>query len=88
VPAGTKLTIGVRPEHLVPVGANGGLHGVVEMVEPLGADTLVHLGMAGRTVIARLPQGASPAIGERMNFDVLPSRVYVFDASSGERIVQ
>ena len=35
--------------------------GSVEMVEALGADTLVHVAVAGHTIIARLPQARRPS---------------------------
>jgi sn-glycerol 3-phosphate transport system ATP-binding protein len=67
-PAGLAVTVGIRPEHLTiapPVSAGGPhtagqadpqsltLH--VDLVEPLGSETLVH----GRLDAARIPQGAS-----------------------------
>src|SRR6202048_519603 len=54
--AGRKVTIGIRPEHLTPCKpSEANIVGSVEMVEALGADTLIHVAVAGRTVIARLP---------------------------------
>src|SRR5437762_810254 len=42
--AGRVVTAGIRPEHLAPSGAfDAHFSGAVEMVEQLGADTLVHL---------------------------------------------
>src|SRR4051812_46928732 len=41
---GRAVTVGIRPEHLHPTGeADGSVSGTVEMVEQLGADTLVHI---------------------------------------------
>src|SRR4051794_17762497 len=56
--AGRAVTVGIRPEHLQPTGeAEASVTGTVEMVEQLGADTLVHIGHGRDLVIARLPQG-------------------------------
>jgi multiple sugar transport system ATP-binding protein len=44
--AGTTVTVGVRPEHLVP-NAAGPIRGVVALVERLGAESHVHLDVAG-----------------------------------------
>jgi multiple sugar transport system ATP-binding protein len=44
--AGTTVTVGVRPEHLVPDAA-GPIRGVVALVERLGAESHVHLDVAG-----------------------------------------
>ncbi|HTP62536.1 MAG TPA: sn-glycerol-3-phosphate import ATP-binding protein UgpC [Burkholderiales bacterium] len=85
VPRDGKL-LGVRPEHLVPCAASeAGLTIVVDLVEPLGADTLVY-GMTGeaRVVVRlssadRVPQGTLP-----LRFD--PANAHWFDPASGKRI--
>src|SRR5215467_8400686 len=65
VDAGRKVTVGVRPEHLTPCKpSEANLVGSVEMIEALGADTLVHVAVAGRSIIARLPHGSQAEIGE------------------------
>jgi sn-glycerol 3-phosphate transport system ATP-binding protein len=87
VPVGTKVTVGVRPEHLTPCAPSAAhLVGSVEVIESLGADTLIHVAVAGRTVIARLPHGAPAAIGKPIALAALPERVYLFDADSGARL--
>src|SRR5947199_172632 len=66
IEVGQSITVGIRPEHLRP--ANDGyaaLTGSVEMVEQLGADTLVHIGHGSELVIARLPHGVQPQIGSQ-----------------------
>ncbi len=46
--AGRKLTIGIRPEHLTPCKpSEANLVGSVEVIEALGADTLIHVAVAG-----------------------------------------
>jgi sn-glycerol 3-phosphate transport system ATP-binding protein len=86
VPAGRKVTIGVRPEHLTPSAPSAAsVVGSVEMVEALGADTLVHVAVSGRPVIARLPHGVPAMIGEPMALAAQPDRVYVFD-ENGARL--
>ena len=87
VAAGRKVTVGVRPEHFAPSAPSAAsVVGSVEMVEALGADTLVHVGVSGRPVIARLPHGAPAAVGEPMALAARPDRVYLFDAETGERL--
>ncbi len=86
-PPGKAVTVGLRPEHLAPSSeADASLAGTVEVVEALGADTLLHLDVAGRNVIARLPHGVMPAIGSTLQVRANPERVYVFDAESGARL--
>jgi len=85
--AGRKLTIGVRPEHLTPSAPSAAsIVGRVEMIEALGADTLVHVAVAGRPVVARLPHGAPAVVGEPMPLATRADRIYVFDSESGARL--
>jgi sn-glycerol 3-phosphate transport system ATP-binding protein len=60
--------------------------GKLEMVEQLGADSLLHLAREGATIVVRVPHGAYPAIGTTMHVAVDPARVHLFDASTGARI--
>ncbi|HEY2862444.1 MAG TPA: sn-glycerol-3-phosphate import ATP-binding protein UgpC [Casimicrobiaceae bacterium] len=85
--AGRKLTIGIRPEHLTPVKpSEADLVGSVEVIEALGADTLIHISVAGRTIIARLPNGTPAEIGEPIALAAARDRIYLFDADSGARL--
>jgi sn-glycerol 3-phosphate transport system ATP-binding protein len=87
VNAGRKVTAGVRPEHLAPCTPSAAnLVGSVEMIEALGADTLIHVAVAGGTIIARLPPGTPAGVGEPIALAAAPAHVYLFDAGSGARI--
>jgi multiple sugar transport system ATP-binding protein len=79
---GREVVIGVRPEHFQPTGAGPRLGGAVQVVEPLGSDTLVHFRLGGATVTARLPPDARPVPGETISIGVDPSRLYLFDAGT------
>ena len=85
--SGRTVTIGIRPEHLVPASAAGAvLSGPVEMIEQLGADVLVHIGHGGNTIIARLPHGTAPDVGSTFSVAADPGRVFAFDPASGARL--
>jgi sn-glycerol 3-phosphate transport system ATP-binding protein len=85
--SGRTVTVGIRPEHLQPAkGANANVTGLVEMVEQLGADTLIHISHGPDTVIARLPHGAHPGIGETFSVNADPARVFLFDPATGARL--
>jgi sn-glycerol 3-phosphate transport system ATP-binding protein len=87
VEAGRAVTVGIRPEHLRPAEASASLFaGTVELVEQLGADTLVHLAHGKDTFTARLPQGAAHGAGSMLHVTAEPGSVYLFDASTGARI--
>jgi len=88
---GQAVTIGIRPEHLVPVGSGGGqalADLLVEHVEPLGADTLAHgrLGPAAEECTIRLPEHAPVREGDRITVGAAVGNVHVFDAATGRRI--
>jgi len=85
--AGRAVKVGIRPEHLAPCSPSAAnIVGSVEMIEALGADTLVHVAVAGRSVVARLPHGSRATIGEPIALTARTDRVYLFDAESGNRI--
>jgi sn-glycerol 3-phosphate transport system ATP-binding protein len=85
VPRGGKL-LGVRPEDLEPCAeADAMLVAQVDLIEPLGADILVHGVVEGTRIVARLP--ASQKVGEgRLPLRFAPARAHYFDAASGARI--
>ena len=85
--AGRAVTLGVRPEHLRPSEVRDAMvSGPVEMVEELGADTLLHVGHGSGTLIARLPHGANPGLGSTLHLAADPSHVFLFDSETGARI--
>jgi len=87
VEPGREVTVGVRPEHLtLGAAAGSAISGTVEMIEQLGADTLVHVAADKSQVVARLPHGVSPEVGSVLALGADPSRVYVFDGKTGARI--
>ena len=82
--SGREVLLGVRPEHLVVAAA--GLPLVIELVEVLGADMLVHGKAGGEAVIVRLPDGTHPAYGQTLFCTFDAARVHWFDQATGARI--
>nr|WP_294523516.1 sn-glycerol-3-phosphate ABC transporter ATP-binding protein UgpC [uncultured Rhodopila sp.] len=82
---GGAVTLGIRPEHLTP-GAQG-LTLTVDLIEPLGSETLVHGRIAGITAesLAVKFAGAVPPL-ETLTVDVQSGHAHIFDAASGKRI--
>jgi sn-glycerol 3-phosphate transport system ATP-binding protein len=84
-PDGRPLTVGVRPEHLEI--APEGLTLRLELVEPLGSETLLHgfLPDRGRTpVVVKL--AGPPSLSETLVVRPQPGQVHVFDQETGLRI--
>lgn len=84
---GTDVLLGIRPEHFTARDdAPARLSGDVSLVEPLGADTLVHVAVADRTVTARVSPHFRPRIGERLNIGFDPAQVHLFDPQSEKAV--
>jgi len=87
VEAGRAVCVGLRPEHLRPCDpAQAIVSGPIEMIEQLGADTLVHVGHGKEPIIARVPHGLHADVGTRIGLGADPGRVFLFDASTGARL--
>ena len=81
---GDSLAIGIRPEHLA---LGPGLDLTIDLVEPLGSETLVHGHLAGdeeESLTIRL--AGSPPSGETLSVTPRPEHLHVFDRTTGQRI--
>jgi ABC-type sugar transport system ATPase subunit len=81
VTAGTRLTIGVRPEHLA-AGAQGDFAttGLVEVVERLGEASFAHVRRADDTLmVAEIRGRDTPSPGQTVTFSAPAVDVHVFD---------
>ncbi|HJQ57639.1 MAG TPA: sn-glycerol-3-phosphate import ATP-binding protein UgpC [Vineibacter sp.] len=85
---GSAVTLGVRPEHLLANGGTGAIALQIEMVEPLGADTLLHghFGESREGVTVRMPGHVQIKGGETRRFAVDAANVHLFDTANGQRI--
>jgi multiple sugar transport system ATP-binding protein len=75
---GSRLTVGVRPEHLTP--GEGGLCARVEASEVLGAETIIHgVLQSGERLAASLRGLHRVSPGQSIGFAVDPGHIHVFD---------
>ena len=82
---GTKVTVGLRPEHLT-LDASGDTHRV-ELTEALGGDSYAYLaGDDGSRLIVEERGDERSEVGARVGLSFEERRVYVFDAESGARL--
>lgn len=71
--------LGVRPEGVrVHPGAGAGMPGRVELVEALGADTLIHVDVSGVTMIARQNERTLLQSGDDVGVEIDPSVLHLF----------
>ncbi|MGB0697092.1 MAG: sn-glycerol-3-phosphate import ATP-binding protein UgpC [Rhodospirillaceae bacterium] len=86
---GQPLTLGLRPEHL-RLDGSGALRLAVQVVEPLGADILVHGAIEAAegpsAMTLRLPAETRVAEGSVLPLSIDPADLHVFDPDSGLRI--
>ena len=83
---GRAVLQGVRPEHLEPCAQREAkIHAAIDLVEPLGADTLAHGVVNGARIIVRLPASTDVTEGS-LPLRFAPVNEHFFDAASGKRI--
>jgi multiple sugar transport system ATP-binding protein len=83
---GRPVVLGIRPEHAV-LGGNGSAHrATAEIIEPMGAETLVWTRVGGAPFAVRLDGDAAVAIGESIPLTFPPDRLNLFDAATGARL--
>ena len=82
---GQAVTVGIRPEHLVP-DPDGAIRGTVALVERLGAESHVHLEVAGlsRPLVVSV-KAEPPAGGSLWAVNPVEGRLHVF-GPDGTRI--
>jgi sn-glycerol 3-phosphate transport system ATP-binding protein len=83
---GRKVTVGLRPENLELAG-DGTILLRTELLERLGADTIVHGRLADGTALTARTAGALPLrLGETIRLAIAPGHIHLFDADSGQRL--
>jgi ABC-type sugar transport system ATPase subunit len=86
---GTKVIVGVRPEHLrvTAVDQGTGMSARVVAVEWLGHERHVICDLNGEHVIVReASEGAAPAVGGVVGLTVDPAHLHLFDPVTTERM--
>ncbi len=84
---GRDVIVGIRPEHFTYVEDPAmALTATVQVVEPLGSDTLVHFAINGETLTARMPPHVRPQVGEVLKIGIDPTKLHLFDATSERSI--
>lgn len=88
--AGREVTLGLRPEHIVPASAgNGGdaVRAALERIEPAGAESLFYLSTGSHAFIVRGPEGGFPKTPDALmlHFDMEHARF--FDPATGAAIM-
>ncbi|MCR4265361.1 ABC transporter ATP-binding protein [Nitratireductor sp. ZSWI3] len=83
---GAEVVLGLRPDDLLVTDRKGLFSGTVNIVEPLGADTLVYVGVNGHEVIAKASGREPPQPGQTVELTADAGEMHLFDAASGEAL--
>jgi len=92
--AGKEVLLGIRPEDVQPVAPTEvktrgvRCQGIIDHVEATGSDVYYYVQTGAHTVVLRGGPGGEPGgAGRRMQFDIDPQKVHLFDAETNARIL-
>jgi len=79
----STVTVGVRPRALSPASPSADtIAAVAELIEPMGAETLIHArGAAGQDIRVVLPRDRRMKVGETIHLACDPRQTHIFDSN-------
>ena len=83
---GQKVTVGLRPEHLVATTDMPQIGGPIDLVEVTGAQTFVRFGVGASRLTAIMPGDMMLDTGDMFAGRIQPANIHLFDAQSGRRL--
>ncbi len=90
LPAGVKdgaeIVLGVRPEHLKLAEPGSGAAAKVDLVEPTGFGTILHMALFGTPMKAFTLDRSFAVPGKPVSVTIEPDKAHLFDAASGVRL--
>ena len=88
--ASIKAVLGVRPEHIVMGDAAAAMpfhqEVEIEIVEPMGSDTLAWTKLAGRPIMFRADSDVHLAVGQKLVIGFDPARGSIFSTETTNRL--
>ncbi len=87
------VIVGIRPEYMYPreiapkniVGPE--IKGVIDFVEALGSDTIIHLKVGDKHLVIKLSGSHHYRIGEELTVIFSLDKIHIFDKNTGKAIV-
>ena len=89
---GREIVMGMRPEEIAGQRRAGGaptecpIEAIAEVVEPMGAETYLHLKSGGSSFVARVPGNERIEANQKLAVFFDMARAYFFDAETGRAI--
>ncbi|WP_297092563.1 ABC transporter ATP-binding protein [Thermococcus sp.] len=92
---GKDVLVGIRPEHMTVKGVSTLEHvtrsveidGVVDFIEALGTDTIVHAKVGGNIIKIKLPGHIPLPIGEKIKIEIDLDNLHIFDKATEKAII-
>ncbi len=91
---GKSMLFGIRPEDIELAqfsgsdGSTGSFPAIVDIVEPMGAETNLYLQTGAHTVVCRSQRALNHReAGHRLQFEMNLKKAHLFDPESGRRVV-
>jgi len=92
---GKEIYLGVRPEHMTVKGVSALEHvsrtaemeGVIDFIEALGTDTIIHVKVGGNLIKVKLPGHIPLPVGEKIKIEVDLDNIHVFDRKTEKAVI-
>lgn len=91
---GKTLIMGIRPEHIYPAGyvpsnikRTAEIRGVVDFVEALGSDTIIHLNTGSRIIVVKISGTFNTNIGDKLRVAIDLDKLHLFKRDTEEAIL-
>ncbi|MFL5136761.1 MAG: ABC transporter ATP-binding protein, partial [Microvirga sp.] len=86
---GQAVKVGIRPEDVqISIQNAGSRMGQIELVEPMGLGTILHIRTIHYTLKAFVLERANYPIGTSITYSLPAARLHIFDAQTGRRIAE
>ncbi|MCK5528365.1 MAG: sn-glycerol-3-phosphate ABC transporter ATP-binding protein UgpC [Kiritimatiellae bacterium] len=90
--AGKKITLGIRPEDIGSPDAVGYesspvMTSKVKVIEPMGAETILYLGVGSSSIISRVDAHLRFTVGDEIEFAVMMKKTHFFDIDTEDVII-
>jgi multiple sugar transport system ATP-binding protein len=83
------VKVGIRPEEIQVVASGGaGFTSHVELVEPMGLGTIIHIRAGRDTLKIFVLERINYPIGTTIKFTLPASKLHIFDAETGQRLAE
>ena len=90
---GGEVIVGIRPEYIYlegyePPGVRNSVEvsGIVDFVEPLGSDTIIHLKLGDKTILVKVPRRVKVEVGSRITASFDLDKINIFEEKTGEAV--